>query len=108
MKSLKLGLLVVVSFLFAGCPEDDPDYLLGLQEGEAVGSILRKICLYGEATGGYPETLEILDVQEDLETVGIDRLEYTSPDPQHFLLRFAGRDRRLNSGDDYLYTESEC
>jgi hypothetical protein len=78
-------------------------YQRGKKEGAAMGKIAGTLDRYFREKGKYPDSLEVIEIQEEINLIGVSRLDYTLVDPNEYSLKFAGEDYVLGSSDDKLY-----
>ncbi len=82
------------------------EYLRGKRDGYAFGFIMGKIAQYYREQNQFPETLEYLQVDTQIEALGIDKISYAKTQDD-FILRFAGKDKVLLTADDKVRTKKD-
>lgn len=86
-----------------GSTLDDYLYQRGKKEGAAVGEIAGKLDRFFKENQKYPDTLEDIDVLEQITFLGASRLDYKLISTTEYSMKFAGEDYVLGSVDDKLY-----
>lgn len=82
---------------------DDYLYQRGKREGAAMGKIAGTLDRYFKDNNKYPDSLDDIAIQEEINFLGSSRLEYKLISPSEFTMKFAGEDYVLGSSDDKLY-----
>lgn len=82
---------------------DDYLYQRGKREGAAMGKIAGTLDRYFKENQKYPDSLEDVDIQEQIAFLGASRLDYELISPSEYSMKFAGEDYVLGSADDKLY-----
>lgn len=82
---------------------DDYLYQRGKREGAAMGKIATTLDSFFNENQKYPDSLEDIDIQEQLTFLGASRLDYELISPTEYSMKFAGEDYVLGSADDKLY-----
>lgn len=72
-------------------------------EAYALGFIIGRLNGYYGENASYPASLADLGVQNRIETIGPNRIEYRVDSSRGFVLRSAGPDRRLGTDDDQVH-----
>nr|BFF39700.1 hypothetical protein BACY1_15050 [Tenacibaculum mesophilum] len=78
-------------------------YQRGKKEGTAIGKIAGTLDRYFVENNKYPKSLENIGVKDEVNLLGISRLEYVLISSSEYSMRFAGEDYVLGSADDKLY-----
>jgi len=82
---------------------DDYLYQRGKREGAAMGKVAGKLDKYFKDNGKYPNSLDDISVQDEINLLGASRLEYKLINSTEYSMKFAGEDYVLGSSDDKLY-----
>ncbi|MBB3124553.1 hypothetical protein FHS04_002076 [Mesoflavibacter sabulilitoris] len=78
-------------------------YERGKIEGKAMKEIIDSLKNYYGINTKYPETLDELNVNNAILTLGESRLDYKMTNEKTFVLKFAGEDYALGTEDDKIY-----